>query len=385
MFVPCVERLYWGLYRGRRAPRCPQLRAPAGGASAFWQSVRCAIGLTLVLASSSGCTAPHTQGVSLSRFEREEPCMGTLFRIVAYASEARQAEAALAAAFDAVREVERWASDWDPDSEVRRVAALAETLPPQHPVPVSAALAEHTAFALAIAERTGGAFDPTLGTLTRLWRRSARLGELPSPERLAEARARAGYAALAVDSAGALRFAVPGLRLDFGGSAKGEALDRALAALAVHGLERALVDGGGDLRAGAPPPGAAAWRVAVRPFGPAGRVLALDLVHGALATSGDFERAFELDGVTYGHVLDPATGLGLSARRAASVLAPDGRTADALATAVLVAGDLAVVAGFPGCAAALFEPESPDFPACATAGFPQDGGATRAPRGPNAR
>ncbi len=331
----------------------------------------------------AACIAPGRP--ALQRFEREEAHMGTAFRIVVYAPDAARAAAGLDAAFAAVRAVEAWASDWDPESEVQRVARAAEGAPPDTPLPVSAALAAHLGFALDVARRTGGAFDPTLGTLTRLWRRSARSGELPAPARLAAARARAGHARVRLSGDGALQFAVPGVRLDLGGSAKGEALDEALRALAGHGLEAALVDGGGDVLAGAPPPGARGWRVAVRPFGAAGPTLRAELARAALATSGDAERSFERDGVRYGHVLDPATGLGLTSPRAASVLAPDGRTADALATAVLVRGSLEVVAGFSGVEAALFEPESPDFPACATSGFPQDGAPTARDRAHPAR
>jgi thiamine biosynthesis lipoprotein len=319
------------------------------------------------------------------RLVSERVLMGTTFRIVLHAESTAQpadsarAEEALEAAFAAIAEVERWASDWEPTSEVREVAARAEVAPPGAAVSVSSELAEHLAFALDIAARTGGAFDPTLGTLTRLWRRSARLGELPSPARLAEARAAAGYERVELDIARReVRIRAPGLRFDLGGSAKGEGLDRALAALRARGFERALVDGGGDVLVGAPPPGELGWRIEVRPLGPEGPRHCFTAAHCAIATSGDSQQRVELDGVSYAHIVDPATGLGVTARRAATVVAPDARAADALATALVVRGEagLVLLAKSPRVEGALFEgtAQGGDFPACATAGFPHDGG-----------
>jgi thiamine biosynthesis lipoprotein len=300
--------------------------------------------------------------------------MGTTFRIVVHAEDPARAVIAIDEAFAAIAEVERWASDWSAASEVRELAARAELAAPGEALGVSSALAEHLEFALDVAARTGGAFDPTLGTLTRLWRRSARMGELPSSARLAEARAAAGHRHGALDSARReVRISAPGLRFDLGGSAKGEGLDRALAALRARGIERALVDGGGDVLVGAPPPGERGWRIELRPFGASGSI-GFTAAHCAVATSGDAAQRFEHEGVSYGHIVDPSTGLGLTVRRAATVVARDARTADALATALVVRGEgaLVILAGFSGVVGALFE--GADFPACTTAGFPEDGG-----------
>jgi thiamine biosynthesis lipoprotein len=106
---------------------------------------------------------------------------------------------------------------------------------------------------------------------------------------------------------------------------------------------RALVDGGGDGAARAPPPGARGWRVAIAGLDSADfrsdrAGAGLLLAHAALATSGDLERSFELGGTRWSHVLDPRTGMPLVERRLASVVAPDGATADSWATALSVLG-----------------------------------------------
>src|SRR5262249_2868104 len=122
--------------------------------------------------------------------------------------------------------------------------------------------------------------------------------------------------------------------------AKGYALDRMLATLARHGVARALVVGGGDVAVAEPPPGESAWRIelgAVTEEGGAARGTLL-LARAAVASSGDLLRGADIDGARRSHILDPRTALALTTRTGASVVARDGMTADALATAATVLG-----------------------------------------------
>jgi thiamine biosynthesis lipoprotein len=191
-----------------------------------------------------------------------------------------------------------------------------------------------------VAEATGGAFDVTAGPFVRLWRRSVRQGELPSEARLAEARAASGWDKLVLHEQGrSVELLAADMRLDLGGIAKGYALDEALAVLRANGIDAALVDGGGDVIAGDPPPGEVGWRVLVSPRGPGGEAeMLLILANEAVATSGDVEQFVEIDGRRFSHIVSTATGLGLEHRVSASVIAPTGMRADALATAVCVLG-----------------------------------------------
>jgi thiamine biosynthesis lipoprotein len=107
-----------------------------------------------------------------------------------------------------------------------------------------------------------------------------------------------------------------------------------------HGIDRALVAAGGEIVAGEAPPGAAGWTVGIAPLeDPDARpARALLLRNAAVSTSGDAEQHVVIDGKRYSHIVDPKTGLGLTVRSSATVLAPNGTTADALATAVSVLG-----------------------------------------------
>jgi thiamine biosynthesis lipoprotein len=127
------------------------------------------------------------------------------------------------------------------------------------------------------------------------------------------------------------------MRLDFGGIAKGYAADEAVRVLRTHGIHRALVDAGGDLSLGEPPPGEAGWRIEMR-TGVAGeaRKASLVLRNQAVATSGDAYQFFLKDGVRYSHIIEPASGVGVKNSPGVTAIAPDGATADALATALSI-------------------------------------------------
>ena len=275
--------------------------------------------------------------LALTRFEAAEPHMGTLFRITLYAQDAATADAAFRAAFDRVKQLDEILSDYNPQSELMRVCAVAH----ERPVRVSAKLFEVLAASQHLAEETGGAFDVTLGPVIRLWRDARKQKRLPDPAALAEARGRSGFRNLVLDAAArTVSLKIPGMMLDLGGIAKGYAADEALRVLRDRGIRSALVAASGDLAIGDPPPGKKGWRVGIdslnAPESKFTRVL--ELHNAAVSTSGDTEQFLEIGGVRYSHIIDPATGMGLTDRLAVTVIAEKGIDADGLATSVSVLG-----------------------------------------------
>ncbi len=283
--------------------------------------------LAALLLLALPATAPLQGRPPLERYQFGSFQMGTLFRIVLYAENETQALEGREAAFRRVRELDALLSDYRPDSELNRLCrAPAGTV-----VPVSQELFHVLRRAREISERTRGAFDVTVGPLVDLWRAARRSGRLPSDREVADARQRVGYEFVVLDEASrSVHLARDGMRLDLGGIAKGYAADEALEALRLLGLGRALVDAGGDLRLGDPPPGQQGWRVELESNGISRIRLLSD---AAVATSGDEHRFLEVGGRRYSHILDPATGLGLTESRPVTVIARDALTADALATA----------------------------------------------------
>ena len=278
--------------------------------------------------------------------------MGVQWSITLYAPDEKTGRAAVGAGFAEVARLERILSDYDPASELSRLSAAAPTAAP---VPVGGDLWDLLVRATALREATDGAFDITVGPLTSLWRQARRSGRLPRPDKLAAALAAVGPETMSLHVASrtvGLRRA--GMRLDPGGIGMGYAADRVLALLTARGVRSALVDASGDVAVSGPPPGSAGWRVAVDPLGDGFEPLpSLTLEHAAVTTSGDAYQAVEIEGVRYSHVVDPRTGLGVTGAVAATVIAADCTTADALATAASVLGPtrgMAAVARFPGAA-----------------------------------
>ncbi|MEO8369480.1 MAG: FAD:protein FMN transferase [Candidatus Solibacter sp.] len=262
---------------------------------------------------------------ALQLFEAVEPHMGTLVRIQLYARDTAQADAAFRAAFTRIAQLDAALSDYRDDSEVNRLCRAAVN----QPVPISADLYAVLDAALQLAAETEGAFDPTLGPVTALWRVARKQRRLPDGDLLRAAVARTGYRHLHLDPrAQTATLDIPDMRLDLGGIAKGYAADEALAAL---GLPTALVAISGDLAIGAPPPGKQGWRIEI---GSTKEVRTLS--NTAVSTSGDTEQHLDVGGQRYSHVVDPQTGRGLTTGRMITVIARRGIDADSWSTALSV-------------------------------------------------
>lgn len=304
-------------------------------------------GCTLVAVLSFLATA-HGENAALQRFDFERVEMGVVFRLSVYGSDSGVANKAAEAAYARVHELNGIFSDYDGSSEVRQLCELSR---PGHPVAVSEELFSVFESSLRLSKETGGAFDVTVGPLTKLWRRARRRETLPDAARLASERMRTGYQLIRLHpDSQSVELLRAGMRIDFGGIAKGFAADEALRVLAAHGFNRALVDASGDIVAGDPPPGEDFWRVAVEALRrqstaptadhdqPTQSLRVLRIRNQAVATSGDAYQSITIDGRRYSHIVDPKTGLGLNQRSSVTIIAPTGMRADGLASAVSVLG-----------------------------------------------
>ncbi|HXP60715.1 MAG TPA: FAD:protein FMN transferase [Dongiaceae bacterium] len=311
--------------------------------------------LAVALATLSCVSVPKT-APGLERYEYERPEMGVPFRIVLYAPGRARAEEAAEAAFQRVKELNDIMSDYDAESELSK---LSRTSGQGREVSVSPDLWLVLEQAQAMSERSDGAFDITVGPCVNLWRRARRQHQLPDPERLALARKAVGYRLVRLNpKSHAVELLAPDMRLDLGGIAKGYAVEQALRTLKGLGLSRALVEGGGDVSVGDPPPGKPAWRIELAPLdvtnAPPGRFLLLK--NAAISTSSDLYQRLEIEGKRYSHIVDPRTGIGLTNHSLVNVIARHGATADSLTKVVSVLGPdqgLKVVEATPGAAARL--------------------------------
>ncbi|HTO06115.1 MAG TPA: FAD:protein FMN transferase, partial [Myxococcota bacterium] len=187
---------------------------------------------------------------------------------------------------------------------------------------------------------TRGTFDVTVGPLIALWKAAAEAGRLPGAAELAAARARVGAERVAVDAAaGTVELRAPGAALDFGGIAKGWALDRACERLRAAGVTRALLTfGESSIAAIGAAPGWDGWGIALSDAG-GGFAGTVELRDRSLSTSGSLGQYVEIGGRRFGHVIDPRSGQPLERARVAIVLAGDGARAEALSKALLILGE----------------------------------------------
>ncbi|TLD69043.1 FAD:protein FMN transferase [Phragmitibacter flavus] len=293
------------------------------------------VGITLLFVLGA-----HSPVHALEYFQRNHAAMGTQFHFHVHAESAQVANTALDEAISLIEAINQIASDYLPESELSRL----NRAPAHQPIPLSDDLHALLTRSIEISALTEGAFDITAAYAVQNWRRARRQQQLPKPELTAKAISMTNWRALEINHhQRTLTKTQPEILIDLGGIAKGYAADAALTILRQHGITRALVAASGDLAIGDPPPGKSGWPVTLRSFAakdsPSPDVTSEILLHNcACSTSGDLHQYLELDGKRWSHIVDPATGLGLTRRIAATLIAPDSTTADALATAACILG-----------------------------------------------
>jgi len=263
---------------------------------------------------------------------RTEAVMGTLVTIHVVRDSAG-ADAATDRAFGWFREIEERCTRFNLDSELMRLSAQTGVA-----VPVGAILYEAVRFALAVAEETDGAFDPTVGQrmhergFNREHRTDKAVRLTATPD------AAASYRDVEIDPERRTITLHRPLTLDLGAVAKGLAVDTA--ARELEPFRDFAIDAGGDLYLGGLNPQGDPWGVGIRHPRRDGELIgSLRVSDRAVCTSGDYERRVSSEGRTNEHhILDPRTGQSPHAVASATVVAPGAMLGDALATAAFVLG-----------------------------------------------
>ena len=280
----------------------------------------------------------------LSRFDATETHMGTAFTIVLYARDQTTANDGFRAAFARIAELDQKLSDYSSSSEISQLSAGS---PHKNGQTVSNDLWTVLSTAQNLSEETDGAFDVSVGPLTKLWRRARRRNQMPDAKLLKHAKEAVGYRKVRLDwKEKSIQLTAGNMRIDLGGIAKGYALDEAINTLKQKGITQAFVNGGGDIATSEPPPGKSGWYVKLSGAKPnsederrePNEPLWIVLANNAVATSGDAWQFVEINGKRYSHLVDPKTGLGLTLSSTVSVVAPTGIEADSLASAISVLG-----------------------------------------------
>ena len=193
---------------------------------------------------------------------------------------------------------------------------------------------------IAAAELTEGVFDPTVGILLRLWGFGTEDPKVPSPDELEHALQLVGYDYIQIDEENNKVFLTqPGMNIDVGGIAKGYVVDRGQDVTAEAGIKAVFINAGGDISIRGSRPQGGKWRVAIQdPDNPQEWIAIIEMEEGSIATSGDYQRFFEQEGVIYHHILDPFTGFPARHVTSVTVTGPSTSMVDALTTGIFVLG-----------------------------------------------
>jgi FAD:protein FMN transferase len=240
--------------------------------------------------------------------------MGTGCELLLHAESEEAATPAARAAIAEVRRIERTYSRYRSDSVVHAINRVAQM---GGSIGVDGETAELIDIAFDAFHRSGGLFDITSGVLREVW--NARAKALPSHAAIAQVLARIGLQKVEWDPP-ALTFPQAGMEIDLGGIGKEYAADKAAGICREAGITHGLVDLGGDIAIIGPNPDRSPWRVGISdPEKPADAIATLFVPSGGVATSGDYQRYWEIEGRRFGHILNPLTGWPASGPRSITV------------------------------------------------------------------
>lgn len=261
--------------------------------------------------------------------------MGSPCEIRIYSEDAAKGASAIQHAVSEVCALENKYSRYKPDSILSQVNAAAARGESIHVDDEFIALFN---YADACFQQSDGLFDITSGALRFAWDFS-NLNQIsiPSQEKIEQALAAVGWESVSLESH-ILRFLKPNMSLDFGGIVKEYAADCAAKILKDQGVAFGLVNLGGDIKAVGPHPNGEPWEINVKSPDQSGHVAVMHLHHEGLATSGDYERCFEIDGVRYSHLLSPKTGWPVKGLTSVTVKAPQCVVAGSAATIAMLKG-----------------------------------------------
>jgi thiamine biosynthesis lipoprotein len=234
------------------------------------------------------------------------------------ATDLEHAGRAAAAAIADVRRIEAKYSRYRDDSVTTRINRAAGGAA----VTIDAETAALLRYADQCHAQSDGLFDITSGVLRRVWDFKRDPPSLPARAELAAAIALVGWPGVEWDTK-SIRLPRAGMEIDFGGVGKEYAADRVATICLEQGMRHGLVNLGGDVRAIGPQADGTPWRVGIRhPRHHDAAIAGFDLAAGALATSGDYERYFEIGGERYCHILNPKTGMPVTHWQSISVASP---------------------------------------------------------------
>jgi FAD:protein FMN transferase len=298
-----------------------------------------------------------------------QPKMGSPLNITLFTDDSVKANQIATEAYKIADSLNLIYSDYLENSELNLLSKKSGT---NEFTKVSSALWDILNLSIKASKQSKGAYDITVGSIVKLWRKARKEKVLPGENILKNFLQSVGYQYVILDSTThSVKFLRPNTQLDLGGIAKGYVAQVVVDFCKKEGVEKVLVDAGGDLAMATapqplkgeftttnrtnktPPSGAGGLRIGITiPNSEELISRYLVLQNQAVATSGNMYQYVEIKGKRYSHIVNPKTGLGVTHQRNVTVIAPDGATADWLATACSVLSvrkALRLIKSMPNC------------------------------------
>lgn len=263
--------------------------------------------------------------------------MDTFCEISCYGGNKDAAVSAIDSAFKEMERIEKVFSRFNENSEVSKINAMAGL----EKIIVTKEVFSLTERSVYYSGISDGAFDITVAPLMEIWGFVRRHKSIPDRGAIQNALESVGYKNIELDPKGlSIKFLNKKTKIDFGGIAKGYAVDRAKDTLAAHGIKNGLINLGGNIFALGSAPAEKKWKIGVEDPRNKGKLLhSFELTDMAISTSGNYERFFEIGVKRYSHIINPVTGEPCQGIISVTVMADSAEEADALSTAIFVMGE----------------------------------------------
>jgi thiamine biosynthesis lipoprotein len=263
--------------------------------------------------------------------------MGNRFEISVVADEELWANECIDEAIEEIRRIEKLLTTYDESSETNLINRNAGI----EPVKVRKEIFDLIERSKKISHITQGSFDITYGSIDKkLWNFDPSMTSLPDPETAKQSVRLINYKNVILDEEKRTVFLKEkGMRIGFGGIAKGYAADMAKILLIQKGIKSGIVNAAGDLTAWGCHPNGKPWTIGIAdPQGAQHSFSHLEITNTSIATSGNYEKFVMIDGKRYSHTINPKTGLPVSGIKSVTIISPNAEIADAMATPVMVMG-----------------------------------------------
>lgn len=273
----------------------------------------------------------------MKTFSKSLKLMGNAFTLTVVASDERRGSGYIGIAIEEIQRIEALLSTFRADSQTNKINQGAGL----GPVSTDREVFDLIQRSMVISGITQGAFDISYGSVDKtLWNFDRTMCKLPTKEVARKLVHLIDYRNIVLNAADCTVFLKEkGMRIGFGGIGKGYAAEMAKRLLQSIGVTAGIINASGDLTAWGHQPNGDPWRIGVSdPDNPEKVFSYLNISDKSVATSGNYEKYFLIDGKKYSHTIDPHTGLPISGIKSVTVISDNAEFADAMATPIAVMG-----------------------------------------------